>query len=144
MRFDGPFTDQVTNSGVIGGDITVTTSDPSGFPAKYRGIYFDGTNGSFIALPAFTFNHTCSLHFWIMTQIVGNRTIFWKDRNVFTGNDYRHLYIKFDKHGKIMFRIAEDDDVNNYANILSDTDYTINVWMYLVVSLELDNNQHDM
>ena len=95
MRFDEPVTDQVTNRGVIGGDVSVTTSDPSGFPAKYRGLYFDGSNTAFIPLPGFALYHTCSFHFWIIP--IGNGVVFSKDRPSYDGIDaQRHLRLRFD------------------------------------------------
>ena len=112
MRFDGPVTDQVTNSGVIGGDVTVTTSDPSGFPAKYRGLYFDGINTAFIPLPAFTLYHTCSFHFWVIP--IGNGVLFTKDRPSYDGiSSFRHLSLRLNSQ-RPKFRMAKDDDVTSW------------------------------
>ena len=130
--------DQVTNSGVIGGDVTVTTSDPSGYPAKYRGLYFDGTHTAFIPLPAFTLYHTCSFHFWIIPM--GDGVLFSKDRPSYVGVDtQRHLRLSLDTL-RPKFRMANDDDTGTAQEEDAGVDYTLNAWLYLVVSVELDSN----
>ena len=46
VDFNKP-TDTFTNSGNAGGNVTVTTVNPSGFPAKNRGLYFDGASDGY-------------------------------------------------------------------------------------------------
>ena len=88
----------------------MTTVDPSGFPAKYRGLYFDGAARGFIPLPSFTLYHTCSFHFW--TKIHAGGSIFSKDRNAFGSDAERHILIKFDSDRRPRFKLANDDDVS--------------------------------
>ena len=139
MRFDGPVTDQIPNSGVIGGDITVTTSSPSGFPAKYRGLYFDGSNTAYIPLSSFTLYHTCSFHFWLIP--ISDGVVFSKDRPTYDGSSsQRHLRLRL-KHDLPQFRMRSDDDSDtSWPESSASSTFTNNVWLYLVVSVELDSN----
>ena len=54
-----------TNNGSEGGTITVDTADPSGFPAKYRGLYFDGTNDGRIEMTSLVLYHSFTIQGWI-------------------------------------------------------------------------------
>ena len=68
----------------------MTLADPAGYPAKYRGIYFDGTNDGRVELPSFTLYHSFHLQAWIMNTDGG--TIFSRDRNSsFGGDDEKHF-----------------------------------------------------
>ena len=54
----------------LGGDltyktVTVTTSDPSGFPAKNRGLYFDGTNIAYVTLTQIVIDNKFVIEVWI-------------------------------------------------------------------------------
>jgi hypothetical protein len=51
-------------------DIVFETDSESGMPSKFRGIYFNGDNGtpankSYIQ-PEFVLNHSCSIHLWLL------------------------------------------------------------------------------
>ena len=79
------------NSG-SGGTLSATSTivNASGNPAKNRGVYFEGTDDGYLSIPAFTLNHTMSLHAWILLKTIGTRkTIFSKDRDDFDPADDR-------------------------------------------------------
>ena len=57
-NFNKP-TNDFTNNGTAGAvTLTVTTANPSGFPAKYRSLYFDGTLDGHLEIGSMVLYHT--------------------------------------------------------------------------------------
>ena len=59
----------ISNSGSLGAsfDVTATVSSTSAYPAKNRGLHFDGTNAGVIVMPPLLLSHTFSIHSWILS-----------------------------------------------------------------------------
>jgi hypothetical protein len=76
-------TDTFANGGT-GGTLaaTATRVNAAGNPAKYRGIYFNGTDAGYLSVADFTLYHTFAVHAWVLLKDVGatEKTLFSKDR----------------------------------------------------------------
>jgi hypothetical protein len=90
--FNAPTT-TYTNGGVSAGfTLTPTKANPSGHPAKNRGIYFDGTADGNIPIASLFLSHTFAVHTWVLLK--DNTTVmnvFSKDRNDFTPSTDKNL-----------------------------------------------------
>ena len=64
-----------------------TTTQPSLYPAKNRGVYFNGddSNPGYVNISNVHFAPDFSLHLWVMRKSLGQTGIFTKDKNY-------HLY----------------------------------------------------
>jgi hypothetical protein len=56
------------NAGTTGAthNLTATISGTSAYPAKNRGIHFDGTADGFVEVPNYMLGHTFGIHSWMM------------------------------------------------------------------------------
>ena len=89
--------DTFTNSGSSSGTLaslttTIDSGSGAGHPAKYRGLYFDGANNGYIELPDFRLNHSFSVHSWVLVKVLGDLTVYSRDRDDFSnGTSHQHL-----------------------------------------------------
>ncbi|MEE4248411.1 MAG: hypothetical protein V2I33_23750 [Kangiellaceae bacterium] len=80
-------TNVYANSGVAGEafDLTGTIDGASGYPVKQRGVNFDGNSNGYIKLETFVFNHTFSIHAWVLINGLGKNTLFSRDKSDYDG-----------------------------------------------------------
>ena len=57
LKFNAP-SSAFTNTGAIAATVSLTSDSGSGYPAKYRGIYFNGSNAGRIELPSYMLYHS--------------------------------------------------------------------------------------
>ena len=73
-------------------DLTPVRVNPSGHPARNRGLYFNGTDHAYITIGSLVLSHTFSVHTWALMKANNtDMTIFSKDRNVFTSGTSKQL-----------------------------------------------------
>ena len=71
---------------------------------------------------------------------MGDGVLFSKDRPTYDGVDaQRHLRLRLNTL-RAKFKMANDDDTSTAQEEDAGVDYTLNAWLYLVVSVELDSN----
>ena len=126
-------------SGTI--SVTGTTSPPSGFPAKNRGIMFDGTNHAVFALPTFVLYHTFAFHSWLYPFTNGsNRYVFSKDRNDFTNADTsKHITFVIGTDNRPLINMAKDEDPTTTHDFQGTSTYDEDTWVYSVISAVMSN-----
>ena len=124
--FDKPLS-FVSNVGSAGSgfDVTLTTADPSGHPAKDRGIYFDGVSEGYVQISTLTMSHTWSIHSWVL-WLSGNTetTIFSKGTGMILGVS----------EGKVKL----DAGQGTTTPLVSITE---NTWTYIVYSQQMVNGE---
>ena len=62
------------NTGRLGGSVTVSKDNPSGYPAKGRGLWFDSDYYAYIPIDIILY-HTFSVHFWVSQDTSHNHTL---------------------------------------------------------------------
>ena len=128
------------NSG-SGGTLSATSTivNASGNPAKNRGVYFEGTDDGYLSIPAFTLNHTMSLHAWILLKTIGTRkTIFSKDRDDFDPADDRWcLGAYVNASDKLEVDLGLDRTPYTRQTQESTSTLSVDTWYYSVISLEM-------
>lgn len=122
-------------------------------PAKNRGVFFDGTNGTEAWIqPSFMLNHTFAVHTWLRRLADGaDHTVLNRVRSDFSdakNSKFLRLYIdSTDVMGAALAKDSHNKDNESYTlNLESDASGTINIaggWYYLVWSFELTNGGKD-
>ena len=65
----------------------MTATGNTGAPAIHRGYYVPDTSAQITLSGALIFNHTFSVHVWIMLATVGDNSVFSKDKYDYSGAD---------------------------------------------------------
>ena len=138
-----------TNAGAAAGAVTlsVTRVDPSGHPAKDRGLYFNGTDDTGrMTVSSLLLSHTFAFHTWVLLDESNTHTLFVKDRNDYASAGANRHVINFSvANGLMILSLAEDDDGSNTQQLTGSTpvpgSFTGSgtaAWSYLVYSVEME------
>jgi hypothetical protein len=131
------------SAGTSGWELTGTLSGTAGYPARERGVHYNGSGNGFIAVPTLIKAPTFSIHVWIMPKSLSEeRTIFSTDRDVFTTDEsFQQFALTLAKDGNLQVYLAKDIDSRDYVSVKNDgTIIVVNVWKYVVASVELQTS----
>ena len=141
MDFNIPndtFVNSGSSSGAIADVTTIIGGAGAGSPAKYRGLWFDGSNNGLVDVSALILNHSFAVHSWVLQASADAMTIYSRDRDDFaTATSHQHLKLSIGGAGndKMVVDIAQDIDSANYMQAVSTATISLNTWTYLVYSL---------
>lgn len=122
-------------------DTNVVSTTGSGYPAKNRGLSFDGSGDAYVVFPKFIIHHTFSIHFWALpktTAAAGKlNTILSKDRAY-----NKLLLIGLDENDKIYIEIPKySDPTATPAPLTSTGTIGTAAWKYGVVSVDMPDGK---
>jgi hypothetical protein len=126
-----------------GGSITVTATNDaaSAYPAKNRGIHFDGSANGFIEIPGVQLYHTFSIHSWVLLKARKSHTLLSKDRNDFTETwSQNHFRVSINSSGMLTAELAgiRDNTAAGYKSYsASSGSVASSVWTYVTYSFEM-------
>ena len=94
-------------------------SGTAGYPARERGVHYNGTTDGFIAVPTLIKAPTFSITVWLMPKSLTNeRTIFSTDRNVFTTDEsFQQFALTLATDGNIKVYLAKAIDSRDYVSV---------------------------